>query len=71
MEKIYYELEGNEYNGDNITLCSGTKRQCLNAFKKMSEEQKAKYYFISLQPYSEDERLDFDETLYMNSEVIK
>lgn len=64
--KIYWELEGNILNGDNVTLASGTKTQCKRAFNKLSEEQKKKYYFISLQPYSESERLDFDETLYIN-----
>lgn len=63
--KTYWELEGNVLNGDNITLASGTKTQCKRAFNKLSEEQKKKYYFISLQPYSESERLDFDETLYI------
>ena len=62
--KVIWELEGNIYNGDNITLASGTKTQCKNAFKKMTEEQKSKYHFINLQPYSDSERLDFDETLY-------
>ena len=62
--KVYWELEGNILNGDNITLASGTKTQCKKAFSKLSEEQKKKYYFISLQPYSESERLDNDEVLY-------
>lgn len=68
--KVIWELEGNVCNGDNITLASGTKTQCKNAFKKMTEEQKRKYYFISLQPYSDSERLDFDETLYCNNGVM-
>ena len=68
--KIEWELEGNIYNGDNVTLASGTKAQCKNAFKKMTEEQKSKYFFITLQPYSDSERLDFDETLYHNKEMI-
>ena len=69
--KVYWELEGNIYNGDNVVLASGTKTQCKNAFKKMTEEQKSKYFFIALQPYSEEERLDFDETLYRNEEYLK
>ena len=68
-----WELEGNIYNGDNVTIESGTKAQCKKAFQKMTEEQKQKYYFIALQPYSNDwsERLDNDETLYINSAVVK
>ena len=62
--KVYWELEGNIFNGDNITLASGTKTQCKKAFNKMTDEQKEKYYFIALQPYTESERLDFDEILY-------
>lgn len=62
----YWELEGNILNGDNITLAAGTKAQCKKAFKAMTDEQKSKYYFISLQPYSDYERLDEDETLYIN-----
>lgn len=66
--KVYWELEGNIYNGDNICIASGTKTECKNAFKKLTEEQKQKYFFIALQPYSGDgsERLDFDEILYSN-----
>lgn len=64
----YWELEANIFNGDNITLAAGTKAQCKKAFSKMTEEQKRKYYFISLQPYSDCERLDEDETLYINKE---
>lgn len=63
---IYWELEGNILNGDNITLVSGTKTQCKKAFNKLSEEQKSKFYFISLQPYDEEQRLDDDECLYIN-----
>ena len=62
--KTYWELEGNLYNGDNIVIASGTKAQCKKAFSKLSEEQKKKYYFISLQPYSDSERLDYEEYLY-------
>ena len=64
--KVYWELEGNILNGDNITLASGTKAQCKKAFNKLSEEQKSRFYFISLQPYDEEQRLDDDEVLYRN-----
>ena len=64
--KVYWELEGNILNGDNITLASGTKAQCKKAFNKLSEEQKSRFYFISLQPYVEEQRLDDDEVLYRN-----
>ncbi len=67
--KIYWELEANIYNGDNVTLASGTKTQCKKVFNKLTEEQKSKYYFITLQPYDEAERLDFDETLYINRNI--
>ena len=67
---IYWELEGNILNGDNITLASGTKTQCKKAFNKLSEKQKSKFYFISLQPYDEEQRLDDDEVLYRNKELI-
>lgn len=62
----YWELEANIYNGDNITLASGTKTQCRKVFNRLTEEQKKKYYFIALQPYDEYERLDDDEVLYIN-----
>lgn len=66
--KVFWELEGNILaSGENITLASGTKTECKKAFKKLTEEQKSKYFFISLQPYSDSERLDFDETLYSNT----
>ena len=70
--RVHYELEANELYGDNITLATGTKTQCKNAFKKLSEKEKEKYYFISLQPYSSDysERLDFDEVLYQNTKLL-
>lgn len=65
--RVIWELEGNLLaNGDNVVLASGTKTECRKAFNKLTEEQKKKYYFISLQPYSESERLDFDETLYLS-----
>ena len=67
--KTYWELEANILNGDNDILASGTKTHCKKVFSKMTEEQKSKYFFINLQPYSDDERLDFDENLYMNNEV--
>lgn len=67
--KIYWELEANILNGDNVVLASGTKTQCKRAFNKLTEEQKSKYYFIALQPYSEEERLDDDETLYINRDL--
>ena len=66
---VYWELEGNILNGDNITLASGTKAQCKKAFNKLSEEQKSKFYFISLQPYDEEQRLDDDEVLYRTKGV--
>ena len=63
--KVFWELEGNVLeSGENITLASGTKTQCKNAFKKLTDEQKQKFFFIALQPYSDSERLDFDEVLY-------
>jgi hypothetical protein len=62
----YWELEANILNGDNVVLASGTKAQCKKVFKAMTEEQKQKYYFINLQPYDEYERLDEDETLFIN-----
>ena len=65
--KVYWELEGNVLNGDNITLASGTKTYCRKVFNKLPEEEKKKYYFIALQPYSDDERLDDDEVLYTNN----
>lgn len=66
--KIYWELEGNLLeSGDNETLESGTKTQCKKAFRKLTEDEKSKYYFIALQPYSESERLDFDEVLYSSN----
>lgn len=37
---IKWELEGNIKNGDNITLATGTKAHCKNAFCKLSEEEK-------------------------------
>ena len=64
--RVYWELEGNILNGDNVTIAIGTKTQCKKAFVKLTEDQKKKYSFISLQPYSESERLDFDETIYCN-----
>lgn len=67
--KIYWELEANIPNGDNIVLCSGTKTQCKKVFRTLSEEQKSKFYFISLQPYDEEQRLDDDETLYINKNI--
>lgn len=69
--KVTFELEGNIYDGDNIVLCSGTRKQCLKAFERMTVEEKLKYYFISLQPYSESERLDDDEVLYFNENTFK
>lgn len=66
---VYWELEGNILNGDNVTLASGTKTHCKKVFRKLLEEQKSKFYFISLQPYDEEQRLDDDETLYINKEV--
>lgn len=69
--RVYWELEGNLLeNGDNITIASGTKTECRKAFKKLTEEQKKKYYFINLQPYSDSERLDFDENLYLDTKEI-
>ena len=68
--RVYWELEANIYKGDNEVLARGTKAQCKKAFSKMTEEQKSKYYFISLQPYGDDERLDNDETLYLNNSII-
>ena len=69
MAKVTWELEGNILeSGENITLAYGTKTQCRKAFTKLTDEQKKKYYFISLQPYSDSERLDFDETLYFQSQ---
>ena len=67
---IKWELEANIYNGDNITLASGTKTQCKKIFNKLTDEQKEKYFFISLQPYNESERLDDDETLYINKKYF-
>jgi hypothetical protein len=64
MARIYWELEGGPHKGDNVVLAAGTKTHCRNVFKKMTEEAKARYYFIALQPYSESERLDDDEVLY-------
>ena len=63
---IKWELEGNTKNGDNITLATGTKAQCNKAFQNMTDEQIQPFYFIALQPYSNSERLDFDDTLYHN-----
>jgi hypothetical protein len=63
---IYWELEANILNGDNVVLASGTKTQCRKAFAKLTEEEKSKYYFIALQPYNDEERLDDDEILYMS-----
>ena len=37
---VYWELEGNILNGDNVTLASGTKTHCKKVFRKLSEEQK-------------------------------
>lgn len=67
--KVYWELEANVYNGDNVSLRSGTKRQCIAHFLKMTPDEKKRYFFISLQPYSDTERLDEDEILYINNEV--
>ena len=67
--KVYWDLEANVYGGDNITLASGTKTQCKKVFSRLSDEQKSKYYFIALQPYSESERLDDDEVLYFNPNI--
>ena len=69
--KIYWELEANILNGDNVVLESGTKAQCKRAFNKMTEEQKSKYFFINLQPFDEEERLDNDEMLYVNKSLLK
>lgn len=66
---IKWELEGNIKNGENITLATGTKTQCKKAFCKLSEEEKQQYYFIALQPFSNSERLDHDETLYINPNI--
>lgn len=68
---IYWELEANILNGDNVVLTSGTKAQCKRAFNKMTEEQKSKYFFINLQPYDEEQRLDDDERLYFNKSLLK
>lgn len=63
--KIYWELEGIKKGGkDNICLASGTKAQCKKAFSKLSIEQKRKFEAIFLQPYNNEERLDFEEALY-------
>ena len=67
--RVYWELEGNMYKGDNITIAAGTKTHCKKVYSKMTDEQKQKYYFISLQPYDDCERLDFDETLYINKNI--
>ena len=69
--KIYWELEANILNGDNVVLASGTKAQCKRAFDKMTEEQKSKYFFINLQPYDEEQRLDDDERLYFKKSLLK
>jgi hypothetical protein len=69
--RTYWELEANILNGDNVVLASGTKAQCKRAFNKMTEEQKSKYFFINLQPYDEEQRLDDDERLYFNKSLLK
>lgn len=66
MAKVYWELEANILNGDNVVLASGTKAYCKKVFNKMTEEEKSKYFFINLQPYNDEERLDDDENLYSN-----
>ena len=67
MAKIYWELLGVEKGGkDCDTLALGNKTQCKTIFKRLTEETKQKYELISLQPYNDEERLDFDETLYTN-----
>jgi hypothetical protein len=37
----------------------------------MTEEQKSRYFFINLQPYDEEQRLDDDERLYFNKSLLK
>lgn len=69
MARIYWELEGVEKGGkNNVCLASGTKALCKRIFKGLTEERKKQYDFITLQPYNDEERLDFDETLYINIE---
>ena len=64
-KRIYWELEGVVKGGKgNETLASGTKTFCKKVFKGLSEEKKQRYEFIALQPFNDEERLDFDETLY-------
>lgn len=72
MGKILYALEGVLLKDcDVITLCCGSKRKCTTAFDKMSKTQKQEYEAIYIQPYSEDEKLDFDELLYSNKMEVK
>lgn len=61
--RVYWELEG-VGKKDNVPIKTGTKAQCKKVFDKLTEEQKAEYEFIYLQPYSESERLDSEELLY-------
>jgi hypothetical protein len=69
MARIYWELEG-VVKGckGNECLASGTKSLCKRIFKGLTEERKKRYELISLQPYNDEERLDFDETLYTDFE---